>query len=155
MGGRILTIFQIKVSVIIFLLISSIIITDVQSTRMKEYTESFAETVRHKGYITKEMYEDYLKSVSLTTIKISLIHDKRSPFLKDDVLNLRFTRDIVEEIYRNGIYKLKVGDDFEVILRKATPKYFDTIIGILTQKIPSRYKVIAAKGGMILNEQYH
>lgn len=155
MGSRILTIIEINIYVCIFLLIIAVIVTDTQTSAMKDSTRDFVETIRYKGYITQEMYEDYLRSLSFTTVKIELVHSIAGEFSNNNVLDLRFTKDIIDEIYTNGLYKLNEGDDIRIILQKASPTYFQAITSIFTGKQPIGYTLITVNGGMVLNEQYN
>ena len=134
----------------------SLTATTYQNDRVRDVTENFAEMVRYKGCITRSMYEDLLKDIP-TTVQVNLEIEKHHDLVAaDQPMNLRFTKDVIDEIYSSTqIYPLEVGDEFTITVRKASPTMFDAMVSALTGEGSKDYPLIAVKGGLVLNEQYH
>lgn len=162
MGRRIVAVFELLLMVSLFALFAALIITTNTNDAIIESTESFVELVRYKGCITEDMYNDFLGEFS-TPVDIKFIVTRHNEI--DDIDTLQFTGDVLEAIENpdddvaNGIlahtYTMNVGDELQVVVRKMSSNFFDSMVGMLTgQGASSETPAIAIKGGMILNTQY-
>ena len=162
MGRRIVAVFELLLMVSLFALFAALIITTNTNDAIIESTESFVELVRYKGCITEDMYNDFLGEFS-TPVDIKFVGTRHNEI--DDIDTLQFTGDVLEAIENpdddaaNGIlahtYTMNVGDELQVVVRKMSSNFFDSMVGMLTgQGASSETPAIAIKGGMILNTQY-
>lgn len=156
MGRRLLFFFEVVILLTLFVFFASLAATTLQNDRIIDITENFAETVRYKGCITRTMYDDLLKDYP-TPVEVNFEVTK-APVLvsNDDAKSLRFTSEVIDGIYGSeNIYKMNTGDSIRIIVRKAGPTWFDTMVSAMTGEGATDHPIIAIKGGMILNEQYH
>lgn len=153
---QLLTIFEFILILTVFALIGSFEITVQENDRIVDATEQFTELVRYKGCITKQMYEDFREQIS-TPIKVNFIVEKGKTLKQsDELLNANFTEDVLEHLDASGLYAMSAGDEIKVVVRKLSPTSFDRTVGMLTgQMRGGANPVIAIKGGLVLNEQYH
>ena len=156
MGKRLLFLMETLILFTCIVFFGSLTATTYQNDRVRDVTENFAEMVRYKGCITRSMYEDLLKNIP-TTVQVNFEVEKHHDLVaSDQPMNLRFTKDVIDEIYSSTqIYPLDVGDEFTVTVRKASPTLFDAMVSTLTGEGSKDYPLIAVKGGLVLNEQYH
>lgn len=102
-------------------------------------TENFVDTVRLEGYITAEMYDDYLRQMSFDSVEISMVHTKKQ-LSSNDPQELFFRNDILEGVYgTRGVYTFEEGDRLHMLVE----------VKLFT------IKVALERGGLILNEKYH
>lgn len=163
MAKRVITVFEILIFVTLFSMFASFVITTTTNDAIIDNTEEFVELVRYKGCITDQMYYDFIDSFS-TPVDVS-ISVERQPVLAtpDTMPTLEWTKDVVLAFdtdadgdgVRDGMYKMNAGDEIEVIVRKPSGSYYDSIISRLSGNAYSVDKpVVAVKGGMILNTQW-
>ncbi|HHV30726.1 MAG TPA: hypothetical protein GXX73_14315 [Clostridium sp.] len=131
-------------------------------------TSQFVTSARLKGYISKKMLEEYLKSLDKTgyMYDVELIHSKKVYYpldpshpdytsehrfvVEDDVYS---TKTIIDTIYNdNKDYRMSIGDNFEVILRNKTKTSAMVISGYLGGSGDNM--IFARCGGAIQNEDY-
>lgn len=117
--------------------------------------EKLADSARECGYITFNMYNDFLNEIYSTGMdyKVKMKHyekyyfDDKESFTADYLL---FTDEILEDINNEGIYYFHVGDMFviEVISESDSlgMSFTHSLTGMNTTPVFSR------AGGMILNE---
>lgn len=155
MGRRVLFIFETLIMLTLFLLFGSLAATTLQNDAIRDTTESFAEVVRYKGCVTRSMYDDLLASFP-TAVEVNFEVTKKPALVtSEDIKNMEFTNEVIAGVYGStGIYTMQTGDMFSVIVHKASPTWFDTVVGAMTGGGTTQSPVIAVKGGMILNEQY-
>lgn len=165
MGKRIVTVLELLIAVTLFAMFAALIVTTSTNDDIIEKTENFVELVRYKGCITDDMYDEFLDSFNVP-VDISF-EVTRQPSVLDanDALAdgggiLEFTGDVINAIEDDhripaNTYTMDVGDQIEVVVRKASPNFYDGIVGMLTGAGASSDRpAIAIKGGMILNTQY-
>lgn len=157
MGKRIATLFELLIALTLFALFAGMVITTHSNNAIISHTEEFVEMTRYKGCITEETYKAFLDSFdSVVDVRIQV--DRKDVLGGPDALDsTEFTQDVVNTIASDpdGIYRMKVGDEITVIVRRPAGNLYDTIIGSLSgMKAQGGSPVIAIKGGMILNEQY-
>ena len=156
MASRIVTVFEILIVATLFSLFAALGITTTTNDKIIENTESFVELVRYKGCITQDWYYDFIDSFdSPVDVRIEVT---RTPELAtaDTGTTLQFTQDVIDAIDGpDHIYKMNVGDEINVTVRKPSGNYYDNIVGVFTgQRAKGGNPAIAIKGGMILNTQY-
>ncbi len=162
MGKKILTAFEILIAVTLFAMFSAMVITTSTNDVIIENTEQFVETVRYKGCITEQMYNEFLDGFD-TPVNVHITVTKKDAITGNE--SLQFTNDIIEAVHStandpaNGIvahtYTMRVGDEIEVCVRKNSATFYDSIVGIFTHQGQIKDNpMIAIKGGMILNTQY-
>lgn len=156
MGKRLLFFFEVVILLTLFVFFSSLAATTIQNDRIVDITENFAEVVRYKGCITRTMYDDLLASYP-TPVEVNFEVTKAPALVtNDDIKSLEFTAEVIDGVYgAENIYKMNTGDSIQIVVRKAGPTWFDTMVSALTGEGTTDHPIIAIKGGMILNEQYH
>lgn len=156
MGKRLLFLMETLILFSCITIFGALTATTYQNDRIRDVTEDFAETVRYKGCITRSMYEELLKGIP-TTVQVNFEIEKHHDLVAvDQPYNMRFTKDVTDMLYdTTQLYPLEVGDEFTVTVRKVSPTMLDALVGSLTGEGTTEYPLIAVKGGMILNEQYH
>ena len=156
MGRRLLFFFEVLILLTLFVFFSSLAVTTMENDRIVDITENFTETVRYKGCITRTMYDDLLAEFP-TPVEVNFEVTKAPAIVSDSVPeSLQFTAEVIDGVYGpENIYKLNTGDSIEVIVRKAGPTWFDTMVNAMSGDGTTDHPIIAIKGGMILNEQWH
>ena len=155
MDRRLSYLFEFIIVLTLFSMFAAFTITTTQNEQIVDITENFTEMIRYKGCITADMYNGTLRKYP-TPVKITFIVEKNKVLsLNGDAHNKVFSKDIIESIETTGLYGMKVGDEVQVVVRKNSPTYFDSVVGALTNRQSTTNPVIAVKGGLILNEQYH
>ena len=158
MGKRIVALFEILITVTLFAMFSGIVITTRSNEAIVDHTEEFVELVRYKGCITQQMYNDFLNGFD-SVVDVKIAATRKDPLgSPSDPKTIQFTKDIVGTIESTAdhVYPLYVGDEFDVVVRRPARSMYSTIVGSLSgQYARDDCPVIAIKGGMILNEQYH
>lgn len=154
MGRRIVGVLELLIIVTLFSLFAALVITTNSNDRIIEQTEEFVELVRYKGCITSETYNEFLNGFN-TPVDVS-ISVTRKPNVTASVAveTMQFDGDIAEALAADNIYRMNVGDEIQVVVRKASASYYDSIVSMLTGSGRSNNPAIAIKGGMILNTQY-
>lgn len=157
MGKRLLFLMETLILLTCIIIFGALAATTYQNDRIRDIAENFAEVVRYKGCITKTMYDDLLAELP-TAVKVSFNIEKHHDLVVNDApLNLRLTKDVIDQIYDNSshLYPLETGDTFTIIIRKASPTLLDSMVSSMTGEGAEEYPLIAVKGGLVLNEQYH
>lgn len=156
MGKRVLYFLEVLILLTIFSLGASFIITTYQNDAIVDATEDFVELARQKGCITAKMYDNLLDEMP-TAVKVSFVIEKAKVLKSDDdPLDREFTQEVFDSIEDIGYYPMEVGDHLQIIVRKSGQTYFDSIVAFLTGTNSSESDpIIAIKGGLVLNEQYH
>lgn len=139
---------------------------------------TFVDNVRHKGYITPQMYNDFQQSIEVGNylFDIELIHQEKvySPIYTDPANANTFTGeyDVIYDEYYNPqimkvlypdnnkrmddptrIYKMHQGDTFKVqISNKATTKSALVRSFLTLGKVDEESFLEIPYGGMVLNE---
>lgn len=123
-------------------------------------TQLFVNTVRHKGYVSKELYENFVRNLAKTmnVYDIEMVHVRKAyvPGNTGEVVvydDCYPTYYILNAIYnQNQDYKMKIGDEFVVSVvnktKTGTMVFLDFLGGENIPLIFTRY------GGMITNEDY-
>lgn len=155
-GRRLLYIMEIILLMTLFAFFTSFVITTNQNDTIVDATEEFSELIRYKGAITESMYDNFLDEMP-TPVKVSFVVDKGSILeLDDQPLDQDYSQEVLEALDSIGYYTMKVGDQVKVIVRKTSPTLFDKVTELLTgQSSGDQQPIIAIKGGLVLNEQYH
>lgn len=155
-GRRLLYFMEAILLLTLFSFFTSFVITTNQNDIIVDATEEFSEMIRYKGAITKNMYDEFLEKMP-TTVRVGFVVDKGKVLQKDtDPLSVNFSQEVWTALEGQGYYAMKVGDQIEVIVRKTSPTLFDKVSEMLTgQASGAQQPVIAVKGGLVLNEQYH
>ena len=155
-GRRLLYLVEVILLLTLFAFFTSFVITTNQNDLIVDATEEFSEMIRYKGTITKNMYEEFLEKMP-TAVKVGFVVDKGKVLQKDDdPLSVNFSQEVWTALDNTGYYTLKVGDQIKIIVRKTSPTLFDKVSEMLTgQGSGMQQPVIAVKGGLVLNEQYH
>lgn len=131
-------------------------------------TSQFVTSARLKGYISKKMLEEYLKSLDKTgyMYDVELIHSKKVYYpldpshpdytpehrfaVEDDIYS---TKNILDTIYKsNKDYRMNIGDNFEVTIVNKTKTNSMVISGYLGGSGDNM--IFARCGGAIQNEDY-
>lgn len=155
-GKRLLYIMEIVLLLTLFAFFTSFVVTTNQNDTIVDATEEFAELIRYKGAITKSMYDNFLNKMP-TPVKVGFVVDKSTILeLEDQPISQDYSQDILEALDGPGYYAMKVGDQVKVIVRKTSPTLFDKVTELLTGSSSGEPQpIIAIKGGLVLNEQYH
>lgn len=155
-GRRLLYIMEIILLLTLFAFFTSFVITTNQNDTIVDATEEFSELIRYKGAITENMYEEFLDKMP-TPVKVSFVVDKGTTLeLDDQPLNQNYSQEVLQALDSAGYYPMEVGDQVKVIVRKTSPTLFDMVTELLTgQRSGDQQPIIAIKGGLVLNEQYH
>lgn len=157
-GKRLLYILEVTLLLTLFAFFTSFVVTTSQNDQIVDATEEFAEFIRYKGVITEKTYDDFLTKIP-TAVKVSFVIDKGHRLTLDDQpLDEVFTQEVFAALddESKGYYPLQVGDSIKVIVRKTSPTLFDKTTELLTgQSSGELSPIIAIKGGLVLNEQYH
>lgn len=141
---------------ILFLLMAIFFFIGVtQEDIVKSATMQFEERVRLEGYIDQDMYETYMKKVSIVPLKITMRHSFYNiDGSSNKVLTVFTEKDMLNDIYSPaGMYKFNKGDDFYIEVRHINPTPYQIMLMLMT-KVPAKPGIIAAKGGMIYNVSY-
>lgn len=140
----------------LFAFFTSFVITTSQNDTIVDATEEFSELIRYKGAVTETMYNDFLDKMP-TPVRINFVIDKGSVLeLEDQPLNQNYSQEVLQALDSTGYYPMEVGDQVKVIVRKTSPTMFDMVTELLTgQHSGDQQPIIAIKGGLVLNEQYH
>lgn len=156
-GKRIVTLFEILIVTTLFAMFAGIVITSHTNDAIISHTEEFVEMVRYKGCITKNTYDDFLKGFD-TPVEVNIQVTRKPQLSTPGALNtVEMTQDVVNTMAAdaNGLYRMNVGDEIQVIVRKPSGNLYNTLIGSITGQYAAGDKpAIAIKGGMILNTQY-
>lgn len=102
-------------------------------------TMDFTERIRYEGYLTDEMYMNFLDKLVFDEVLVSITHAKarKSP---DDPLTIYSRSSILKKVFStDGIYTFETGDEVIVSVKA---KLFNMDVYI-------------PQGGLILNEKYH
>ncbi len=133
-------------------------------------TQEFANNIRHKGYISSEMYEEYVKNLSHTenVYDISIVHTKKTyhPLqLTDPGYSPDNTFVVVEEMIPlktivDGInssptkqYRMNQGDSVSVKVVNKSKTGTMVFIQMLGGKAENSL-IFSKAGGMVTNEDY-
>lgn len=155
MAKKILLLFSFFSFFIGFSLISSFYVTSNNISLMKEQNRDFVETIRYKGFVTDKMYYSYLKKFNIP-VSVSFEHRKNKDVtVEKDVIDAVFTKEILDEISKNKIYKFNKNDEIVIRVRKRGITFFEANIKALTGLGFNKDRIISKEGGVILNEQYH
>lgn len=158
MGKKVLIIFEVLIAMTLFAMYSSLMLTEDSNDEIINTTEEFVETVRYKGCITDDMYYEFLNEFN-SPVDIRFIVTRKG-VIDDTTDSMEFTHDVINAINSGSspsecVYKMNVGDEIQVIVRKPSGTSYNTLIGSITgQGSGYTNPVIALKGGMILNTQY-
>ena len=162
LGRQITTMMEILIMITLFAMFSTLAITMNVNSAIIDNTEDFVELVRYKGVITESMYYEFINGFQ-TPVSATIIV-KKKPILaaNSDIETIYWTNDVITAFgadengdgKRDGLFKMNPGDEIEVIVRKPSGNYYDTVISSLTGGGSVYDPVIAVKGGMILNKQY-
>jgi len=100
---------------------------------------NFTERIRYEGYLTDEMYTNFLDEMVFDEVMIHITHTKEQKSL-DEPLTIFSRKTILDQVFgSNHIYKFEVGDEVVV---SVSARLF-----LMDVYIP--------QGGLILNEKYH
>ena len=109
------------------------------SFHIHDVTQAFVERVRYEGYITEEMYLEYLGKMQFNEISIYMRHTEEKRTL-DEPSTIAHRVNILKKVFGNeGIYTFQEGDQF--------------VLGVTARIFMLETKIQA--GGLILNEKYH
>ncbi|MCT2194597.1 hypothetical protein M3G15_05495 [Paenibacillus sp. p3-SID1389] len=136
----------------------------------------FADAVRNKGFVTPDMYEDFVHELELSGgwYEVELEHrhkiyhpeygDPADPgtFLGDFsvVYNAYYTSDILKVLFPSGTgqegvpYKLEEGDFFTVTAYDRSRSPLDILSEFLYNSEGKKGPSLLTYGGMVLNEDY-
>lgn len=140
----------------------------------------FVDSVRMKGYITPQMYQDFMRELDVTgnlyEVEMEHQHKKYEPDYSDpadngtfqdsysvvydayferEILNHLFPESSPPEDYQGRVYKLTAGDFLKVRVKSLnkTPSLllFDALTG---SNSGEKSAIVFPYGGMVLNEDY-
>lgn len=125
-------------------------------------TQEFVNNVRQKGFISKNMYEDFLRKISTTgyVYDIEMLHDKQVyyPNGKGNFIIASETfasKNILKDVFdksKEYRYLMKKGDNFSLQLKNkgtsGSAVFMKLFGGSNSSMLFSRY------GGMVSNEDY-
>ncbi|WP_202707674.1 hypothetical protein [Sporosalibacterium faouarense] len=154
--SKLFSIMGIVFIVILILLLIFFILKIEQDQVIKDATKDFNERVRFEGYITRDMYENYMERISIKPLEIRFRHIKyKIDSSNREVLTIYTQREIIDEIYNNPnkIYKLEKHDEFIVQVKELQPSIFEGVMQILTKSLAKPH-IIVSKGGVVHNESY-
>lgn len=145
--------FKLVIGFILIILAIFFWVYSSQRDMVNEITANFAERVRYEGYIDKDMYETFMNQVSIAPYRVMFRHVSYNIDKSGRKVETVFTeKDIIDKIYSStGIYKMKKGDDFVVVVSELQPSAFQALMQSIT-KSPAKYGVIASKGGMVFDD---
>lgn len=99
MGNKIITMVTTFVTLIAFIILVAFISTDSQIDESKQLIREFTETVRYKGYITYDQYNDLLNKIPYKNVKVQITHFVNDLYSTETyspgTLNMRFTSQIL------------------------------------------------------------
>lgn len=107
-----------------------------------KYTMNFVDEVKEKGYISQEMYKDYLVALRSTgnSYDIQMEHGyERFDYVQENSSN-NYTKtteifsqnNIVEKLSTTGYYVMNKGDNFNVVIRNNNVTPATVIFNIIT-----------------------
>lgn len=128
---------------------------------MNDAVTDFCDQVRYKGVITADMYDDFLKKVSVEPVKITMHHRQIGA---DGVVSVKTEKEILQKVIAGG-YDLKAvikpdnatvppdpnhptEDDFYISVSSIQPSLFYRLLSVATQSAYSKPEAIS-KGGMV------
>lgn len=142
-------------------------------------TTEFVDAVRDKGYITPQMYEDFVQLIHKTgnLYDISLAHEQKRvvPVYTDPAnpstfqnryethYDGQYTSQILSVLFPNNTkpkndesrkYKLYVGDYFNVVVKNINRTTGDYIRDFINLNHTDRHRIYIPYGGMVLNEDH-
>lgn len=182
MGHKISTIVSSFIILLVFMCLISFICTDMQAREAEKLVQSFTEDVRYKGYITLGQYNSLLTHLPYKNTKIQMTHiiaDRDGTF-GPGVLDMKFSKQIFGDANdlgdkirgksengpinrgtllcnssgNNNMYRMEVGDQFQVDLIVLEGSFFDSVIQAITGADAPSMRVMASSSGVVLNEQY-
>ncbi|MBR5227977.1 MAG: hypothetical protein IKV94_04995 [Clostridia bacterium] len=140
---------------------------DISYALAVRYTQDFVDKVRSKGYITKDLYADYLGNLERTgnfyDVELEHIYvryDGNEP----DGTNISSTRNeeifstkYIENILNQGnTYQMNVNDTFNVTIKNTNVTLATVIYNIVTVNMSkSNVRVYVDYGGKILAEKWY
>lgn len=82
-------------------------------SQAEKFTSSFVERISKNGYISREMYEEYLESLSTTdrSYLVTFTHSRQGA---DGTWDNRYSEEVIDQMYDRGAYLMNMGDDITV-----------------------------------------
>lgn len=132
-------------------------------------TASFMDTIRNNGYVTKEMYNSFLKKLDATNllykIQMERVHPMVNPvyeeqtgtFMNDVTTHYQksYSEDMRKEIYEGkGIYQFQQGDYISVKIVNRTKTYATRLQQMLYAHEMPTIQIYVTYGGIIRDENY-
>lgn len=154
-GSKLVSIFSIFILTLLSIVTLSIIVSDYEMDRCIKVVDDFSESISVTGYISKEQYANFVKSMPMSDIRINMMHIKngekneKHPTAVDAV----FTQDILSVVVDKGIYnEFEIGDVYKIDVYKLSRSPFEVVLGVITgnwggaiQKVASRSPAISDK----------
>ncbi len=141
---------------IFFILVAILFWADSQRLEMLNLNVvRLVDRVRYEGYITREMYEEFERKVSIFPCKINIQHISYNLNANAQrVWTVSNEKKIYDVIYSDEkIYKMSKGDDFIVYVTPLQAWGYKQLLRVLGGEIGAYEKPIL-RGGLIYNEGY-
>lgn len=120
---------------------------------IRQITKEFTENVQKEGYIDLEMYETFMKEISVQKVTIEFEYTYETRDFAGRKINMYVSKkQIIDELYNNPdhIFKMQKYGNFKVKVY-SNGDIFSGILGKVTNH-PELFRVITSKGGMIYRD---
>lgn len=182
MGHKITTLITTFVILLVFMIMVSFLASSSQVDETTQLISNFTEVSRYKGYITLSDYIELTNKIPYNNVKLQMTHivndvDKKYGL---GTMDMRFSTQILgsedDKGYKirsrsgtyintgtllyngdeadKGVYKMQIGDEFQVDLVVFDQTFYDVIMSTLTGSNRPRVKILTSSSGVVLNEQY-
>lgn len=147
---------EILITVVLLFIVPVIIYAGISENNRNMYimtqTHMFADKVRNQGYLTGEMYDEYIGSLSADAVfDVRLIHSARAFDEEGNCFYIdNYNGDILQDIYEED-YHMYAGDFFLVEIKETSGGLFSRLMRKLLpvgdiEQTPIRY------GGIVRDE---
>lgn len=115
----------------------------------------FVDSARNLGYITKDMYDSFIRSVYATgnSYQITLEHRNFElvPSFESGVYVNTYTNSIIEKLNSDGRYDMEQGDYFYVSVKNTNKTQATQLQEVIYASSQETFKIGVPYGGMVRN----
>lgn len=115
----------------------------------------FVDSARNLGYITKDMYDSFIRSVYATgnSYQITLEHRNFElvPDFESGVYVNTYTNSIIEKLNSDGRYDMEQGDYFYVSVKNTNKTQATQLQEVIYASSQETFKIGVPYGGMVRN----
>lgn len=133
---------------------------DISYMMVYSATVEFVDSVRNMGYITTNMYDDFLTNISATGNKFDVTLEHRERIYSINGYKNIYTTQIEDVLYDGGAlnnnnisntYPMKAGDYFYVSIKNTNKTQSTLLKDVLYASSQETFKIGVPYGGMVRN----